>query len=98
MQTDRIVVVRENVFGKILNEFTNGYETTAGFVQKPATEINTWSITYDSAHARDLPIAWPRMQFIDDNNKRQFIKHIDYDNEFDAYTMEDGSKSMEVTE
>lgn len=98
MQTDRVVVVRENVFGRILNEYDNGYETTAGFVPKPATEVKTWSITYDSEHARELPVAWPRMQFIDDNNKRQFIKSIDYENDFDAYLMADGSRSMEVTE
>ena len=94
----KAVVVRENVFGRILNEFDNGYETTAGFVQKPAVEINTWSITYDSAHARDLPFNWPDMQFIDDNNNRQPIKSIDFENDFNAYTMADGSKSMEVTE
>ncbi len=81
-------------------EYQNGIETTGGFYKQDELErlfIKALSITYDSEHATELPLAWPRMQFLDDNNKRQFIKAIRYEDE-PAYIMQDGTLSNEVTE
>lgn len=79
--------------------YQNGIETTGGFYNKNELEQihNAISITYDSKHATELPLAWPRMQFLDDNNKRQFIKSIRFEQE-PAYLMQDGTLSNEVTE
>ena len=79
--------------------YQNGIETTGGFYSKDELEPahNAISITYDSKHATELPLAWPRMQFLDDNNKRQFIKSIRFEQE-PAYIMADGTLSNEVTE
>lgn len=80
--------------------YQNGVETTGGFYKQNELErvfVNILSITYDSKHATELPLAWPRMQFLDDNNKRQFIKGIRFEQE-PAYIMADGTLSNEVTE
>ena len=79
--------------------YQNGIETTGGFYSKDELEqiYNAISITYDSKHATELPLAWPRMQFLDDNNKRQFIKGIRFEQE-PAYIMADGTLSNEVTD
>lgn len=80
--------------------YQNGIETTGGFYPKEELETayNAISITYDSKHATELPLAWPRMQFLDDNNKRQFIKEIRFETNGPAYVMQDGTLSNEVTE
>lgn len=80
-------------------EYQNGVDTTGGFYSKDELEpvLNAISITYDSKHATELPLAWPRMKFLDDNNNRQFIKAIRYEDE-PAYIMQDGTLSNEVTE
>lgn len=82
-------------------EYQNGIETTGGFYKQDELErlfIKALSITYDSKHATELPLAWPRMQFLDDNNKRQFIKDIRFETDGPAYIMQDGTLSNEVTE
>lgn len=80
-------------------EYQNGIETTGGFYSKNELEpaYNAISITYDSKHATELPLNWPKIEFLDDNNKRQFIKDIRYEDE-PAYVMQDGILSNEVTE
>lgn len=80
--------------------YQNGIETTGGFYKQDELErvfVNVLSITYDSKHATELPLAWPRMKFLDDSNNRQFIKAIRYEDE-PAYIMQDGTLSNEVTE
>ena len=81
-------------------EYQNGIETTGGFYSKDEIEpaYNVMSITYDSKHATELPVAWPQMMFLDDNNKRQFIKDIKFETNGPAYIMQDGTLSNEVTE
>lgn len=81
-------------------EYQNGIDTTGGFYSKDELEpvYNVLSITYDSKHATELPLVWPRIQFLDDNNKRQFIKEIRFETNGPAYIMQDGTLSNEVTE
>lgn len=81
-------------------EYQNGIDTTGGFYSKDELETayNVISITYDSKHATELPLAWPRMKFLDDNNNRQLIKDIRFETDGPAYIMQDGTLSMEVTE
>lgn len=80
-------------------EYQNGIETSGGFYPKDELEsaYNAISITYDSYHATELPLDWPRMQFLDDNNNRQFIKDIRFEADGPAYIMQDGTLSNEVT-
>ena len=81
-----------------LSEYLNGWETTAGFYEHPKEcDQNVTCITYDSLHSNELPIDWPEMYWLDDNNKRQRIKSIDFDDIICAFAMEDGTKSREVT-
>lgn len=81
-------------------EYQNGIETSGGFYSKDELEFayNAISITYDSYHATELPLDWPRMQFLDDNSKRQLIKGIRFETDGPAYIMQDGTLSYEVTE
>ena len=95
-----ITEVQPNVFGKILNQYENGYETTAGFVRELNINNNMISITYDSDHAEQLPFGWTDMLWLDDHNKRQHIKDIVWDNRkgsLPLYLMEDDSYSWTVT-
>lgn len=79
-------------------EYQNGIETTCGFYSIDELEPahNAISITYDSKHATELPLSWPYIMFLDDNNKRQFIKDIRF-KDVPAYLMQDGTLSSEVT-
>lgn len=81
-------------------EYQNGIETTGGFYFKDELEsaYNAISITYDSKHATELPLNWPHIKFLDDNNNRQFIKDIRFETNGPAYVMQDGTLSNEVTE
>lgn len=83
-----------------ISEYQNGIETTGGFYSKDELEVayNAISITYDSKHATELPLNWPYMKFLDDNNNRQFIKNIRFETDGPAYIMQDGTLSNEVTE
>lgn len=83
-----------------ISEYQNGIETTGGFYSKDELEVacNAISITYDSKHATELPLNWPYMKFLDDNNNRQFIKDIRFETDGPAYIMQDGTLSNEVTE
>jgi hypothetical protein len=94
---DEIVKVSDNVFGRILNEYSNGFETTAGFV-KTKEVSDCLSVTYDQDHWDCLPVGWPRMRWLDDNNKRQFIKQVMFDAKDYPYVMADGTRSRTVTE
>lgn len=101
MKPGDILKVGEGIYGRYLNEYTNGYETTAGFVPKdpePEVDNSMLSITYDSEHFTELPVPWPRMLFLDDRNKRLRIKEIAYDKADYVYIMEDGYASRGVTE
>lgn len=96
----RVFRVAENVFGMEIDEYTNGVLTTAGLVPLDAEPVeNVASVTYDSASAEYLPVTYHEHKWLDDRNKRQYIKHINFDaaGEMPAYTMEDGSVSWTVT-
>lgn len=92
---DKVVKVSDNVYGKVVEVYLNGYETTAGFVNKDDVK-EVISITYDSKHTTELPVDWRYRYFLDDNGKLQMIKDV-YWGEAPAYLMEDGSKSLTVT-
>lgn len=95
-----IIEVAPNVFGRILNLYENGYETTAGFVEKLNINNNMLSVTYDSNHAEQLPFNWNEFLWLDDNNKRQKLSDIIWENRSKnkpVYLMEDGSYSWTVT-
>ena len=92
-----ITKVRENIYGIILNEYTNGYETTAGLVNELDINNSVISVTFDSDHSTELPFNWPELQVLDDNNKRQRISKIIFDSDNKAYVMEDGTMSETVT-
>lgn len=100
MMTEKVYKVKDqDRFVRHIAEYTNGIETTGGFYSIDELEPadNAISITYDSVHCTELPVGWPRIWFLDDKNKRQRIKDIDYENDI-AFIMEDGSRSLEVTE
>lgn len=80
-------------------EYKNGIDTSGGFYSKDELEptCNVLSITYDARHATELPVGWHRMRFLDDSNKRQFIKEVLFNTD-KPYLMEDGTLSQEVTE
>ena len=88
-------------FVKHITEYQNGILTTGGLYTEDQLEQATdaISITYNSEACTELPVGWPRMRFLDDNNKRQFIKEVRFDHKGSpAYVMADGSLSWEVTE
>lgn len=94
-----IVKVKDNIFGEVINEYTNGYDTTAGFIDKEnLLKVNTTSITYNSKHYTCLPVEWPDLLWLDDLNKVQKIKDIIFKQDCKApYIMENGYKSSTVT-
>lgn len=98
MNTSKIYKVKGQVrFVQGIATYTNGIETTGGFyTEDQLEESNCPCITYDSEHYVELPLEWPDMEFIDDNNRRQKIREIRHDEE-PAYVMADGSLSEEVT-
>lgn len=85
---------------KHLATYDNGILTTGGVYK--AEELEDMSgvvigITYNAAACTELPVNWHDIQFLDDNNKRQYIKEIIF-NTAKPYLMEDGTLSQEVTE
>ena len=88
-------------FVRVLEEYTNGLLTTGGLYQADDLEDTNQnlivSITYDSDAATELPINWPDIEVLDDNDKRQKIKEINFETDGPAYLMEDGTYSWEVT-
>lgn len=87
------------MFVQEVEVYENGIETTAGFYkQEQLEESNCVSITFDSKHAIELPINWPDLSFLDDNNERLRIVAIDFESgDKPAYTMGNGKRSYTVT-
>lgn len=83
------------------NEWADGIETSAGLYQPEELEdaqgYLIFGITYDSAHATELPVEWPDIEVLDDNDRRQKIKQIHWDRNNKRYEMEDGTFSETVT-
>lgn len=98
---DKIYKVKDqNRFVKHLAAYENGILTTGGLYK--AEELEEMSgivigITYNAAACTELPVDWHEMRFLDDNDKRQFIKEIIFNTD-KPYLMEDGTLSQEVTE
>ena len=86
-------------FVKHLATYENGILTTGGLYQVEELEEMSGiviGITYNAAACTELPVDWPRIRFLDDNNNRQFIKEIIFNTD-KPYLMEDGTLSQEVT-
>ena len=96
MNIGDVVEVAENVYGKVLDIYENGCMTTAGFTESKES-VAVDSVTYDSEHADCMPVGFPEMLWLDDNNVRQHIKEILWDTEGAVYLMEDGTVSETVT-
>lgn len=83
------------------NEYADGIETSAGLYSaedlEDAQGYLVFGITYDSAHATELPVEWPDIEVLDDNDKRQKIKQIHWDRQSLRYEMNDGTFSETVT-
>lgn len=98
---DKVYKVKDqNRFVSFLATYNNGILTTGGLYK--AEELEEVSglvvgITYNAAACTELPVDWHKMRFLDDNNKRQFIKEIVFNTD-KPYLMEDGTLSQEVTE
>lgn len=83
-----------------LSEYQNGLLTTGGLYKHDELEVQEKpivGITYNADARTELPVGWHRMRFLDDNDKRQFIKEIDFETDVRPYIMEDGTRSEEVT-
>lgn len=93
-----VLEVFPNIFGRILNEYSNGYETTCGFVKRTDAHVNNnaVSITYTSEYADCLPVNYFELNWLDDRNKRLKIKEVKLER-LDAFIMEDGYASQHVT-
>lgn len=97
----KVYKVKDQVkYVKHLATYDNGILTTGGLYK--AEELEDMSgvvigITYNAAACTELPVNWHDMQFLDDNNKRQYIKEIIFNTD-KPYLMEDGTLSQEVTE
>lgn len=98
IELNEVYKVKDSImYVRVLAEYTNGYDTTAGFYkEEDLIKANCLSITYDADHCTELPVDWPDRYFLDDNDKRQKIREIDFGNEF-PYIMEDGTRSKGVT-
>ena len=86
-------------FVQYLATYNNGILTTGGLYKADELEElpgNVISITYNAAACTELPVNWPSIRFLDDNDKRQFIKEILFGSD-KPYLMEDGTLSQEVT-
>lgn len=95
-----VTEVIPDVYGKILNQYDNGFETTAGLVQELKIDNSVMSITYDSDHAEQIPYGWHEMLWLDDNSKRQQMSNILWDNRKAGkplFLMKDGTLSWTVT-
>lgn len=92
-----VVAVSDGIYGRVLDIYTNGYETTAGFAELNAEACGGMvSVTFDGEHCTELPFEWPKLLFLDDRDKRLRIKEIKYGN-LRPYIMEDGHASGDVT-
>ena len=82
-----------------LADYKNGILTTGGLYQASELEQaqNVISVTYNAEACTELPVGWHRMRWLDDSNKRQFIKEIIFGTD-KPYLMEDDTLSREVTE
>lgn len=96
MEIGDVAKVAENVYGRVLDVYDNGCMTTAGFTEDMESYAVD-SVTYDSEHADCMPVGFPDMLWLDDNNVRQHIKEILWDNEGDVFLMADGTLSGTVT-
>src|SRR5574344_72872 len=97
---DKVYKVKDKeIFVGHLSTYDNGILTTGGLYK--AEELEEISgivigITYNAAACTELPVDWPRIRFLDENNNRQFIKEIIFNTD-KPYLMEDGTLSQEVT-
>ena len=98
---DKVYKVKDKSrFVKHLATYENGILTTGGFYKVDELEEMSGiviGITYNAAACTELPADWPIIRFLDDNDKRQFIKEILFNTD-KPYLMEDGTLSQEVTE
>lgn len=98
---DKIYRVKDQSrFVKYLATYKNGILTTGGLYK--AGELEEMSgivigITYNAAACTELPVDWHSIRFLDDNDKRQFIKEVLFGSD-KPYLMEDGTLSQEVTD
>lgn len=97
----KVYKVKDQVrFVKHLATYDNGILTTGGLYKAEELEemsVQVIGITYNAAACTELPVNWHDIQFLDDNNKRQFIKEVLFNTD-KPYLMEDGTLSQEVTE
>ena len=97
----KVYKVKDQVrYVKHLATYDNGILTTGGLYKaEELKEIPGFviGITYNAAACAELPVNWHDIQFLDDNNKRQYIKEIIFNTD-KPYLMEDGILSQEVTE
>ena len=97
----KVYKVKDQVkYVKHLATYDNGILTTGGLYKAEELEEMSGvviSITYNDAACTELPVNWHDIQFLDDNNKRQYIKEIIFNTD-KPYLMEDGTLSQEVTE
>ncbi|MBP5594527.1 MAG: hypothetical protein J6Y02_04030 [Pseudobutyrivibrio sp.] len=93
-----VLEVYPNIFGKVISEYSNGYETTCGFVKTADAHVNNdvVSITYLSDYADCLPVNYFDIEWLDDRDKRLTIKEVKLGT-LDAFVMEDGHHSQHVT-
>ena len=93
-----VLEVFPNIFGRVLNEYSNGYMTTAGFVKRLEAKVNNdvASITYISEYADCLPFNYFELEWLDDRDKRLKIKEVKIGLPA-AFIMEDGYASQHVT-
>lgn len=98
---DKVYKVKDKSrFVKRLATYENGILTTGGLYKVDELEEVSGiiiGITYNAAACTELPVDWPIIRFLDDNDKRQFIKEILFNTD-KPYLMEDGTLSQEVTE
>lgn len=93
-----VLEVFPSIFGRVLNEYSNGYETTCGFVNRDNVHINNdvSSITYLSEYADCLPFNYFEIEWLDDRDKRLKIKEVKIGS-LAAFIMEDGYASQHIT-
>ena len=97
---DKVYKVKsQDRFVKHLATYKNGILTTGGLYNTEELEEMSGiviGITYNAAACTELPTDWHSIKFLDDNDKRQFIKEILFGSD-KPYLMEDGTLSQEVT-
>lgn len=103
MPLRRVLKISNNVYGLQCNEYTNGIETTAGFVKTEDVEYadSDLPVTYDSQHALMLPVNFYDCLWLDDRNKRMKLKEVLFENADKGdpiFVMEDGYISGSITE